>query len=229
LGDVVPHHLQTTDLASDARVPARYHRILAGRSMIVWKAEVFPVECVARGYLIGSGWRDYRETGGVCGIPLPAGLRQASRLPEVIFTPATKAATGHDENIDFARMADIVGRATAEELRRLTLELYGRAAALAERCGIIIADTKFEFGRRDGRIHLVDEVLTPDSSRFWAAGSYAPGQSPPSFDKQFVRDWLETTSWDKESTPPRLPGSVIGETREKYLEALVRLTGQGLR
>ncbi|MGH7266502.1 MAG: phosphoribosylaminoimidazolesuccinocarboxamide synthase [Candidatus Rokuibacteriota bacterium] len=229
LADVVPHHLQTTDLAADARVPARYHGILAGRSMIVWKAEVFPVECVARGYLIGSGWRDYRETGAVCGIVLPPGLRQASRLPQVIFTPATKAASGHDENIDFARMAEIVGPATAEELRRLTVELYGRAAALADRCGIIIADTKFEFGRRDGRVHLVDEALTPDSSRFWAASSYAPGQSPPSFDKQFVREWLETTSWDKNSPPPRLPASVIGETREKYLEALVRLTGQGLR
>jgi phosphoribosylaminoimidazole-succinocarboxamide synthase len=228
LADVVPHHLVATDVATDPRVPTGYHAVLAGRSMIVRKAEVFPVECVARGYLIGSGWRDYQKTGSVCGIALPPGLQLADRLPEVIFTPATKAQSGHDENIDFAAMARRVGDEVAAELRRLTLELYRRGTALAERCGIIIADTKFEFGRHAGRIHLIDEALTPDSSRFWPAAQWAPGHSPPSFDKQFVRDWLETTSWDKNSPPPRLPASIVGQTREKYVEALVRLTGGGL-
>jgi len=228
LADVVPNHLRGTDVAADPRVPARYHPILAGRAMVVVKAEVFPVECVVRGYLAGSGWTDYQKTGAVCGIPLPPGLLQAARLPEVIFTPATKAQTGHDQNIDFAAMARLVGPDTAAELRRLSVELYRRGAARAERCGIIVADTKFEFGRHAGRIHLVDEVLTPDSSRFWPADAYAPGQSPPSFDKQFVRDWLETTGWDKNSPPPRLPEWVVARTREKYLEALVRLTGRPL-
>ncbi|MBI3457178.1 MAG: phosphoribosylaminoimidazolesuccinocarboxamide synthase [Candidatus Rokubacteria bacterium] len=229
LGDVVPTHLVSTDVATDPRVPARYRAGLGGRSMIVRRAEVFPVECVARGYLIGSGWKDYQKTGAVCGIPLPQGLPLAARLPEVIFTPATKAQSGHDENIDFATMSRLVGAETAAELRRLTIELYRRGAALAEGRGIIIADTKFEFGRHADRIHLVDEALTPDSSRFWPADAYAPGQSPPSFDKQFVRDWLETTSWDKNSPPPRLSATIVAQTRKKYLEALVRLTGHGLR
>jgi phosphoribosylaminoimidazole-succinocarboxamide synthase len=229
LRDVVPNHLLSTDVAADRRVPVRYREVLAGRSMLVGKAEVFPVECVARGYLIGSGWKDYQRTGAVCGLPLPPGLPQAARLPEVIFTPATKAQSGHDENIDFATMTRIVGSDLAVELRRLTIELYRRGTALAERCGIIIADTKFEFGRRAGQLLLVDEALTPDSSRFWPADAYAPGQSPPSYDKQFVRDWLEATSWDKNSPPPRLPADVVAQTREKYMEALVRLTGQGLR
>src|SRR3990170_7048571 len=197
--------------------------------MIVLKAEVFPVECVARGYLIGSGGKDYQKTGAVCGIPLPAGLTMAARLPEPIFTPATKAQSGHDENIDFATMIRLVGADVAAELRRLTLELYREGTALAERCGIIIADTKFEFGRHAGRILFIDEALTPDSSRFWPADAYAAGQSPPSYDKQFVRDWLEATSWDKNSPPPRLPAEVVAQTRAKYLEALVRLTGHGLR
>jgi phosphoribosylaminoimidazole-succinocarboxamide synthase len=226
---LVPHHLVSTDVAADRRIPARYHALLGGRSMIVRRAEVFPVECVARGYLIGSGWKDYQKTGAVCGIPLPSGLVMAGRLPDVIFTPATKAQSGHDENIDFDRMGAIVGVETADELRRLTLALYREGAALAERCGIIIADTKFEFGRHAGRVHLIDEALTPDSSRFWAAASYAPGQSPPSYDKQFVRDWLEGTDWDKNSSPPRLPADVVAQTREKYVEALVHLTGRGLR
>ncbi len=228
LQDVVPHHLVATDVGADRRVPARYGSLLAGRSMIVRKAEVFPVECVARGYLIGSGWRDYQKTGTVCGLRLAPGLTLAARLPEVIFTPATKAQSGHDENIDFERMRALLGAPVADELRRLTIELYGRGTALAGRCGIIIADTKFEFGRHAGRIHLVDEALTPDSSRFWPADAYAPGQSPPSFDKQVVRDWLETTSWDKNSPPPRLPPGIVAQTREKYIEALVRLTGHGL-
>jgi phosphoribosylaminoimidazole-succinocarboxamide synthase len=228
LAAVVPTHLVSTSMADDRRIPARYHSLLAGRSMIARKAAVVPVECVARGYLIGSGWKDYQKTGAVCGIPLPPGLPQAARLPEVIFTPATKAQSGHDENIDFATMSSVVGAETAVELRRLTIECYRHGTALAERCGIIIADTKFEFGRHAGRIHLIDEALTPDSSRFWPADAYAPGQSPPSFDKQFVRDWLEATGWDKNSPPPRLPPAVVGGTREKYIEALVRLTGQGL-
>jgi len=229
LADVVPNHLVSIDVAADARIPARYRAVLAGRTMIVRRAEVFPVECVARGYLIGSGWKDYQKTAAVCGIPLPPGLVQAARLPEVIFTPATKATSGHDENIAYETMVRLVGAEPAAELRRLTLELYQRGTTLAERCGIIIADTKFEFGRHAGRVHLVDEALTPDSSRFWPADAYAPGQSPPSYDKQFVRDWLETTSWDKNSPPPRLPAHVVAQTREKYLEALVRLTGHGLQ
>jgi phosphoribosylaminoimidazole-succinocarboxamide synthase len=229
LADVVPNHQVSINVAAEARIPARYRAVLAGRAMVVRRAEVFPVECVARGYLIGSGWKDYQKTGSVCGIPLPPGLAQAARLPEVIFTPATKAASGHDENIDYETMVRVVGAETAAELRRLTLELYRRGTALAERCGIIIADTKFEFGRHAGRIHLIDEALTPDSSRFWPADAYAPGQSPPSYDKQFVRDWLETTSWDKNSAPPRLPAHVVAQTREKYVEALVRLTGHGLQ
>jgi phosphoribosylaminoimidazole-succinocarboxamide synthase len=224
----VPTHLHATDVAADPRIPDEYHAVLRGRSMIVLKAEVFPVECVVRGYLAGSGWKDYLKTGAVSGVPLPPGLRQAARLPEAIFTPATKARSGHDENIDLARMSELVGVRTAGELRERSLDLYRHGAAHTERCGIIVADTKFEFGRHEGRIHLVDEVLTPDSSRFWPANTYTPGQSPPSFDKQFVRDWLETTSWDKQSPPPPLPPDVVTATRAKYLEALVRLTGRGL-
>jgi len=228
LGDLVPTHLAAANPGADPRVPTRYHPVLAGRAMVVEKAEVFPVECVARGYLAGSGWKDYQRTGAVCGIALPAGLRQASRLPAAIFTPATKAASGHDENIDFEAVCRRVGRDTAETLRRLTLRCYERGAALAETRGIIVADTKFEFGREGQRLLLVDEALTPDSSRFWPADRYAPDQSPPSFDKQFVRDWLEGTAWDKNSPPPRLPADVVAETRARYLEALVRLTGRAL-
>jgi phosphoribosylaminoimidazole-succinocarboxamide synthase len=228
LGDLVPTHVARSDPETDPRVPSRYRAALSGRAMIVQKADVFPVECVARGYLAGSGWKDYQRTGAVCGIALPAGLRQASRLPTPIFTPATKAASGHDENIDFTTVCREVGRDTAETLRRLTLECYARGAALAQERGIIVADTKFEFGRRGERLLLVDEVLTPDSSRFWPADGYAPGQAPPSFDKQFVRDWLERTTWDKSSPPPLLPADVVAETRAKYVEALVRLTGRGL-
>jgi phosphoribosylaminoimidazole-succinocarboxamide synthase len=228
LGDLVPAHVAGTDPQTDPRVPARYRATLAGRAMVVRKAHVLPVECVARGYLAGSGWRDYQRTGAVCGIVLPAGLRQASRLPAPIFTPATKAASGHDENIDFETVCRAVGREMAERLRRLTLQCYGRGAEVVEARGIIVADTKFEFGLEGQRLLLVDEVLTPDSSRFWPADRYAPGQSPPSFDKQFVRDWLERTTWDKNSPPPRLPADVVAETRAKYVEALVRLTGRGL-
>jgi phosphoribosylaminoimidazole-succinocarboxamide synthase len=228
VADLGPTHLVSLDVAGDPRIPARYHRGLAGRAMIVRKAEVFPIECVVRGYLAGSGWKDYQRTGAVCGIRLPAGLSQAARLPEPIFTPATKAESGHDENIDLATVEARVGAADTGELRRRALALYRRGAEIAEARGIILADTKFEFGRREGRIILVDEALTPDSSRFWPADRYVPGQSPPSFDKQFVRDWLETTTWDKASPPPSLPDRVVEQTRARYVEALTRLSGRAL-
>ena len=223
----VPNHLLETDPARMPPAFAAQAEVLAGRTMMVRKAAVVPVECVVRGYLAGSGWKEYREAGKVCGIPLPAGLQQSQQLPEPIFTPATKEEVGHDINISFERMAEITGRATAEELRRRSLDVYRRAAEYARGKGIIIADTKFEWGRLpDGTVILIDEVLTPDSSRFGPADQYRPGISPPSFDKQFVRDWLETTSWDKNSPPPELPAEVVARTREKYLEAYQRLTGK---
>ena len=201
----------------------------AGRTMLVRKTEVVPVECVVRGYLAGSGWKDYQRTGAVCGLPLPVGLRECECLPEPIFTPATKADSGHDENISFDVMADAVGRATAEELRAKSRDVYLRAADYARSRGVIIADTKFEWGRLPtGEIILIDEVLTPDSSRFWPADSYAPGRAQPSYDKQFVRDWLETTGWDKNSPPPEPPAEVVDKTRHKYLEAVEKITGRRL-
>jgi phosphoribosylaminoimidazole-succinocarboxamide synthase len=222
----VPHHLLSTDL-STVDFPAGFDAAaLAGRSQIVRKTSVFPVECVVRGYLAGSGWKEYRTSGTVCGIPLPPGLRECDRLPEPIFTPATKAETGHDENIDFATMVGIVGARDAEELRRRSLDLYQRASDFARERGIIIADTKFEFGRLGSDILLIDEVLTPDSSRFWPADQYAPGRAQFSYDKQFVRDWLESTTWDKNSPPPEVPAEIVAKTREKYVEAFERLTGQ---
>ncbi len=200
---------------------------LRGRTTLVRKTKVIPVECVVRGYLAGSGWKDYQQTGAVCGIPLPPGLRQADKLPEPIFTPATKAETGHDENISFEQVVELVGQERAEELRRRSIEIYQAGADYARDRGIIIADTKFEFGLLDdGQLILIDEVLTSDSSRFWPADQYAPGGSPPSFDKQFVRDWLESTDWDKQSPPPPLPEDVIAKTRAKYVEAYERLTGK---
>ncbi|HUE73212.1 MAG TPA: phosphoribosylaminoimidazolesuccinocarboxamide synthase, partial [Pirellulaceae bacterium] len=215
---------------------------LAGRSMIVRKTQVVPIECVVRGYLDGSGWKEYQMSGTVCGIQLPAGLVQCSQLPEPIFTPATKEESGHDINISFERMTEIVGRELAEVLRRRSLDVYSRAAEYARTRGIIIADTKFEWGvvgERGGvsspvnrRVHaasdviLIDELLTPDSSRFWPADQYQPGRPQPSFDKQFVRDWLETTGWDKNSPPPMLPGDVVNKTRAKYVEAYEKLTGR---
>jgi phosphoribosylaminoimidazole-succinocarboxamide synthase len=219
----VPNHLLNQNLDSLGLAPDVDTAELAGRSLVVRKTEVFPVECVVRGYLSGSGWKEYRTTGEVCGIKLPAGLRESDRLPEPIFTPATKAESGHDLNISFAQMADIVGSATAERLRDLSLQIYTQAADYARTKGIIIADTKFEFGKirhgdRDDII-LIDEVLTPDSSRFWPADRYQPGRGQPSYDKQFVRDWLETTGWDKNSPPPELPGDIVEKTRAKYIEA----------
>jgi phosphoribosylaminoimidazole-succinocarboxamide synthase len=206
----------------------RRHDELRGRSVIVKKCEVVPVECVARGYLVGSGLKEYQQTGEVCGIKLPAGLTTASKLPEPIFTPATKEDTGHDVNISFERMAELVGEGLASQLRELTLSIYAEAAEYALTRGIIIADTKFEFGLRDGKIVWIDEALTPDSSRFWPADKYAVGSNPPSYDKQFVRDWLETTSWDKNPPAPELPADVVEHTRAKYLEAYRELTGKEL-
>jgi phosphoribosylaminoimidazole-succinocarboxamide synthase len=224
LGHIVPDH--STGIAPEDVVAADEREQVAGRAMIVKRLKPVLVEAVARGYLIGSGWKDYLSTGAVCGIALPAGLQQASRLPEPIFTPAAKAEFGsHDENVDFDYVVGEVGRELAEQIRTITLKLYTEAAAFAATKGIIIADTKFEFGLDDqGRLHLMDEVLTPDSSRFWPADQYAEGISPPSFDKQFVRDWLETQVWDKTPPAPRLPASVLENTAAKYREALTRLS-----
>ena len=203
----------------------RAHRELRGRSVLVRKCEVIPIECVARGYLVGSGLKEYQQTGTVCGIQLEKGLTTASKLKEPIFTPATKEETGHDENISFDRMSKIVGADLASQLRDLTLRLYSRAAEYARTKGIIIADTKFEFGLFEGRVIWIDEALTPDSSRFWPANQYAVGKNPPSYDKQFVRDWLETTPWNKKPPAPELPPDVVAKTREKYIEAFRELTG----
>jgi len=201
---------------------------IAGRSMIVKKTKPLAVECVVRGYLAGSGWKEYQESQSVCGIKLPAGLKQASKLPEPIFTPATKAETGHDENIDMKRCAEILGDDIAEQVKALSLEIYSAGRDHAEKKGIILADTKFEFGTINGKLLLIDEVLTPDSSRYWPADHYAVGQSPPSFDKQFVRDYLETLDWNKTAPGPKLPGDVVARTAAKYVEAFERLTGEKL-
>ena len=198
---------------------------LQGRSMVVRKTEVVPIECVVRGYLAGSGWKEYQNSQTVCGIKLEPGLLQGSKLPDPIFTPATKAEEGHDENISFERMVDAVGSETAEQLREMSIAIYQHASQYAAERGVILADTKFEFGRIDGELILIDEVLTPDSSRYWPADQYAPGGSQPSFDKQFVRDWLETTGWDKNSPPPTLPEEIIEKTRDKYIEAYRLLVG----
>ena len=225
----VPNHL-LSDSIDD--LPASFAPLawdLSGRTMLVKKTTVVPIECVVRGYLAGSGWKEYRQHGTVCGIRLPAGLRECEALPEPIFTPATKAESGHDENISFAVMASQVGEDVAKELRERSIDVYQRAAEHAGRHGILLADTKFEWGHLpSGEIILIDEVLTPDSSRFWPADSYRPGSSPPSYDKQFVRDWLEASGWDKNSPPPKLPDDVVRRTREKYLEAFERLAGAPL-
>ncbi|OGL20494.1 MAG: phosphoribosylaminoimidazolesuccinocarboxamide synthase [Candidatus Rokubacteria bacterium RIFCSPLOWO2_12_FULL_69_21] len=226
--DIVPNHLITADVARYPAPLRRYAAELEGRSMLVRRAEVVPFECVARGYLAGSGWKEYQKTGAVCGIPLPAGLREAEKLPRPIFTPATKAEAGHDINVSEAEMAKSVGAEPTARLKRLTLAVYTRAADYAATRGIIIADTKFEFGRAGGEIILVDEVLTPDSSRFWPASEYVAGMSPPSFDKQYVRDYLETLTWNKQPPAPPLPPEVVRRTTEKYLEAYRLLTGKSL-
>ncbi len=227
LADIVPNHLLTADEADLPEDLAVHAEALRGRFMIVKKAQVFPVECIVRGYLAGSGWKEYREHGTVCGQALPEGLVESSRLPEPIFTPSTKAAIGdHDENISFERMAEIIGAEHAEQLRDASLALYSAARDHAATRGIIIADTKFEFGLVDGEVTLVDEALTPDSSRFWPAEEYEPGHGQPSFDKQFVRDWLESSGWDKQPPAPKLPEDILAVTAEKYIEAYELLTDE---
>jgi phosphoribosylaminoimidazole-succinocarboxamide synthase len=229
LGDIVPNHL--TGIAPEVVVSSQDLAQVAGRSMVVKRLQPIMVEAVVRGYLIGSGWKDYQDSGAVCGIKLPAGLQMAQKLPEPIFTPAAKAEMGeHDENISFEEMCSRIGKDLAETIRTISIKLYLKASALAAEKGIIIADTKFEFGLDEaGVLHLMDEVLTADSSRFWPANEYRVGISPPSFDKQFVRDYLETvTSWKKTAPAPKLPADVIAKTSEKYKEALKRITGQGL-
>ena len=228
LAHVIPNHL--TGIAPESVVAPGEAEQVRGRAVVVRRLKPLPIEAVARGYLIGSGWKDYQDSGEVCGIRLPAGLRQADRLPQTLFTPATKAETGsHDENISFAQAEKLCGPAIAAQARDTTLRLYTEAADLARERGIIIADTKFEFGLDDaGKLHLIDEALTADSSRFWPADQYAPGTSPPSFDKQYVRDYLESIKWDKCPPAPSLPADVVARTADKYREALRRITGQEL-
>ena len=226
---LVPNHLAELELA-EVLPDAAERAQVEGRAVVVRKLKALPVEAIVRGYLIGSGWKDYQASGAVCGIPLPPGLQMADQLPAAIFTPSTKAAVGiHDENIDFARAETLLGADTAAQVRDVSLKIYSEAAAYARERGIIIADTKFEFGLDDsGKLFLIDEALTPDSSRFWPQDEYRPGISPPSFDKQFVRDYLETLEWDKTAPGPRLPAEIIRRTAEKYREALKRLTGRDL-
>jgi phosphoribosylaminoimidazole-succinocarboxamide synthase len=224
--DVVANHLVS---ASVDDFPPDFHdhrEELAGRSMLVRRARMIPIECVARGYLSGSGWKEYRSSGMVCGVRLPEGLTESDRLAEPIFTPATKAETGHDENITLEAAADLVGEGLVQRLKELTLTLYQRGAELARARGVILADTKFEFGFIDGQIALCDEVMTPDSSRFWPADRYGPGGAQPSFDKQYVRDWLDASGWDHEPPPPELPPDVVGQTAGRYREAYERITGE---
>jgi phosphoribosylaminoimidazole-succinocarboxamide synthase len=229
LGHVVANHLLTSDVEQMPEVVRRHSDTLARRSMLVRKAEVFPVECVVRGYLVGSGWKDYLKTGEVCGHKLPANLLESAELPEPLFTPSTKAESGHDENISEAQVRDIIGAEATELLRNTSLRLYSEARNYARERGIIIADTKFEFGLdKNGELVLVDEVLTPDSSRFWPAAEYAPGRSQPSFDKQFVRDYLETLDWDKKPPAPAIPPEVAQATTARYVEAYRLLSGEEL-
>ncbi len=226
LASICPHHvISATDFSGPL---ANYRSELQGRSMIVRRTKPLPIECVARGYISGSGWKDYRATGKICGIPLPVGLKESDRLPEPIFTPATKETTGHDENISFEETASRIGQELAGRLRDITLEVYKRASEYAAERGIIIADTKLEFGMDGSELIWIDEALTPDSSRFWPADSYAPGKAQPSFDKQFVRDYLERIGWAKQPPAPALPPDVVNGTRAKYREAYERLTGHPL-
>jgi phosphoribosylaminoimidazole-succinocarboxamide synthase len=228
LKDVVPNHLVTADVDRYPQALRKYADQIRGRSMLVMRAEMFPVECVVRGYISGSAWKEYQKTGSVCGIKLPAGLRESGALPEPIFTPATKAVTGHDENISFEEMCRIAGPEASRQLRDISLQIYKKAADYARQRGIIIADTKFEFGRTAAGITLADEVLTPDSSRFWPADKYEPGRAQESFDKQYVRDYLESIRWNKQPPAPGLPAEVAARTSEKYVEAFRRLSGRQL-
>ena len=228
LRDLTPNHLITADVGEYPAELRKYRDQLEGRSMLVHRARMVEIECVARGYLAGSGWKEYKANKSVCGIPLPDGLVDGSRLPEPVFTPAFKAQTGHDENITFARASELVGTELAGSLRDLTLAIYSTASAYALTRGILLADTKFEFGYLGDQLILGDEVLTPDSSRFWPADQYRPGGAQPSFDKQFVRDYLETLTWDKRPPAPELPDEIVRKTQQKYLEAYTRLTGRSL-
>jgi len=224
--DIVSNHIVSTEVSDFPSVCQPYADILKGRSMLVKKARPLAAECIVRGYVSGSGWKDYKATGSICGIQLPAGLKESDRLPEPIFTPSTKAELGeHDQNISFDRMAEICGRELAEQARDYTIRIYTRARDLADSKGIIIADTKFEFGVYDGQLIIIDECMTPDSSRFWPKDQYQPGGAQPSFDKQFLRDYLETLDWGKCAPPPALPAEIIQKTAEKYQEALFRITG----
>ncbi|MGA7473268.1 MAG: phosphoribosylaminoimidazolesuccinocarboxamide synthase [Candidatus Sulfotelmatobacter sp.] len=228
LSDIVPNHLITADVNRYPQMLHKYADQLRGRSMVVQRAKMFPVECVVRGYISGSAWKEYKATGKVCGIELPAGLRESEALPQPIFTPSTKAASGHDENISFTKICEIVGTEAASTLRDLTLRIYKKAADYARQRGIIIADTKFEFGRTAKGITLSDEVLTPDSSRFWPADTYAPSRPQESYDKQYVRDYLEEIRWNKQPPAPALPAEVALRTSEKYLDAYLQITGNKL-
>ena len=228
LSDIVPSHLITADVEHYPQGLQKYADQLRGRSMIVQRAQMFPVECVVRGYISGSAWKEYKATGAVCGIELPQGLRESEAFPEPIFTPSTKATSGHDENISFVQMCEIVGAEVASTLRELTVRVYKKAADYARKRGIIIADTKFEFGRTARGITLADEVLTPDSSRFWPADRYAPGRAQDSYDKQYVRDYLEKIRWNKQPPAPALPAEVAVQTSEKYLDAYLQITGHKL-
>ena len=226
--DLIPNHLISLDPADVPGLDKGSAAQLEGRMMLVKKAQPLPVECIVRGYLVGSGYSDYKKTGKVCEIELPAGLPEAAKLEKPLFTPSTKAELGqHDENISLARMAEMVGKELAQKVEDISLKIYSRARDIAAEKGIIIADTKFEFGMLDGEMILIDEALTPDSSRFWPADQYRPGRSQPSFDKQFLRDWLSSLDWDKTPPPPTLPQEIIDKTRAKYVEAMERLTGQG--
>jgi phosphoribosylaminoimidazole-succinocarboxamide synthase len=227
--DIVPTHFITADVSKFPSGLKKYSKELAGRSMLVRKTNPLAVECVVRGYLSGSGWKEYKEKQSICGIRLPAGLLESDKLPEIIFTPSTKADTGHDQNIDQEYVERSIGRETADKLKKISISIYKKASEYALGCGIIIADTKFEFGLYNNGVILIDEVLTPDSSRFWPKDQYTPGKSQASFDKQFVRDYLETLNWNKTPPSPKLPEEIIERTRAKYLEAYKRLTGRGLQ
>ncbi|MBT1075221.1 phosphoribosylaminoimidazolesuccinocarboxamide synthase [Geobacter grbiciae] len=226
--DIIPNHIISTEVKDFPAECQKYAADLEGRSMLVKKAKPLPAECIVRGYISGSGWKDYKATGAICGIKLPAGLVESDKLEEPIFTPSTKAELGtHDENISFDKMVEMMGKELAEKVRDVTIAIYKRARDIADAKGIIIADTKFEYGMYNGELIIIDECMTPDSSRFWPKGSYKPGGAQPSFDKQFLRDYLETLDWNKTAPAPPLPAEIVKKTGEKYMEALVRLTGKG--
>ncbi|MBD3271468.1 MAG: phosphoribosylaminoimidazolesuccinocarboxamide synthase [Elusimicrobia bacterium] len=228
LKHIVPNHFITDDVQAFPEALRKYDDMLRGRSILVKKAVPVPVECIVRGYLSGSGWKEYRSSNSICGIQLPGGLRESDKLPEPIFTPSTKAEEGHDVNISQEQAEKLIGKKTADMIRQMSLSIYTEAARYAESKGIIIADTKFEFGEVDGKLILIDEVLTPDSSRFWPRAAYAPGKGQPSFDKQFVRDYLETLDWDKTPPGPKLPEQIVQKTTQKYLQVFAMLTGRDM-